>query len=144
MPYAGEYTCANAPKDEAKWKDDNVAERKTFYASATPFDPAADYESQYTKNASSGLTPKTENGKIKLTGENNNAPIAYYNNAPAGTILKLNNPDNGKSTYAIVIGKVPPEDSQSYLVIVNEKTARNLSIKDYSSIELICYTDSVH
>jgi hypothetical protein len=130
-------------KEETKWKDDNVADRKSFYAVEKPFDPAQDYASQYSKIASLGNTPKTETGKIKLIPDNTTAPIVYYNNAAVGTILKLNNPDNGKTTYAVVVGKVSPTDSESYLIVLNERTAKNLSIKDYSSIELTSYSDTL-
>ena len=65
--------------------------------------------------------------------------IVYYNNASIGTILKLSNPDNGKTSYAIVVGKVPVAES-SYLIKASGKVAKALNSKDYSSIEVVCYT----
>ncbi|MCW3125460.1 MAG: hypothetical protein JWO03_1118 [Bacteroidetes bacterium] len=129
------------PKPETiTWKDDRVASRRDFYAAKTAFDPTAEYEPIYNQSASTGLTPKLERGVAKLMDGNAQVQVVYYNNASVGTILRLCNPNNGKVTYAIVVGKIPPTEGNSYLLMLSERVARNLGMKDYSSIESICYT----
>ena len=102
-------------------------------------DPANDYELLYYQNVYSGLTRKSETGVAKLIPDNNAAHICYYNNASVGSVLRLTNPDNGKTAYAIVVGKIPAAENNAFLVKVSDKVARNLSVKDYNSIEVISY-----
>jgi LysM repeat protein len=120
------------------WKTESASERRDNYRTKS-YDPSAEYESMYYQNIYSGLNKKVETGNVKLLIDNVTDNIAYYNNASIGTILKLTNPDNGKTSYAIVVGKVPSTES-SYLVKVSGKVAKALSTKDYSSIEVVCYT----
>jgi hypothetical protein len=129
-------------KDEPQWKVSNVAERREFYAAKVAFDPSGEYESLYgqSQKVQPGVSKKSESGIARLMSNNNSAPSAYYNNAAIGTILKITNPHNGKTTYAVVVGKIPPADSSSYMLILSERVSRSLSIKDYSSVDLICYT----
>ncbi|MCW3125155.1 MAG: peptidoglycan-binding protein, partial [Bacteroidetes bacterium] len=123
------------------WRAESAAVRIEDYRAKTNFDPANEYESLYYQNVYSGLTKKTETGVVKLMSDNNNTDhVVYYNNASVGTILRLTNTDNGKTTYAIVVGKVPPAENNTYLVKLSEKVARNLSIKDYTSVEVVCYS----
>jgi hypothetical protein len=67
--------------------------------------------------------------------------MVCYNNASTGTILKLINPENGKSIYVVVVGKISPAESSSYLLKISDMVARKLSIKDYNSVELVCYVE---
>jgi hypothetical protein len=129
-------------KDEPQWKVSNVTERREFYAVKAAFDPSGEYESLYgqSQKVQLGVSKKSESGIARLMSNNNSAPSAYYNNAAIGTILKITNPHNGKTTYAVVVGKIPPADSSSYMLILSERVSRSLSIKDYSSVDLICYT----
>ena len=124
------------------WIEASTTETREFYTAKAAFDPTAEYESLYSHDEISGQNRKAESGIAKLVNNNNSAPSAYYNNAPVGTILKITNPSNGKTAYAVVVGKIPPGDTHSYLLVISDKVARNLSIKDYSSIELISYSDS--
>jgi hypothetical protein len=124
------------------WKPETTSDVRDYYkAKPETYDPASEYESLYYQNVYSGLTKKTETGVAKFLTDNNTANTAYYNAAPIGTILKLTNADNGKSTYAIVVGKIPPAEENSYLLKLSGKVARNLAAKDYSSVEVVCYTE---
>jgi hypothetical protein len=125
------------------WKAESASERRDYFNSKNSvYDPAAEYESLYYQNVYSGMLKKTETGVAKFQIDNTTANTAYYNNAPIGTILKLTNADNGKSTYAIVVGKIPSAEENSYLMKLSGKVARSLSAKDYSSIEIVCYTEN--
>jgi hypothetical protein len=72
--------------------------------------------------------------------ENTNANIIFYNNAAIGSILKVTNPSNGKTVYAIVVGKVADNET-SYLVKVSSRVAKNLNANDYSRLEVCSYTN---
>lgn len=124
------------------WKTESATDRmENARASARPaYDAASEYESVYYQSVYSGLAKKAERGVAKLTQDNNQAFIAYYNNATVGTILKLTNANNGKSTYAVVVGRVPEVDTGAYMVKLSDRVARSLSLKDYNSVELVCYT----
>jgi hypothetical protein len=124
------------------WKAESASERMEAYRPKATFDPANEYESLYYQNVYSGLTKKSETGVAKLMTDNNASHVVYYNSASVGTIMKITNTENGKTTYALVIGKVPPAENNTYLVKMSEKVARNLSIKDYNSVEVVCYTGS--
>jgi LysM repeat protein len=125
------------------WKAESTSETRDYFKGKNNvYDPSTEYESLYYQNIYSGMTKKTETGVAKFTEDNNTANTAYYNNAPIGTILKLTNGDNGKSTYAIVIGKIPPAEENSFTMKLSGKVARNLSAKDYSSIEVVCYVEN--
>ena len=125
------------------WKGESVSEKRDLYnAKPVTYDPANEYESLFYQNIYSGMTKKSETGVAKFLTDNNTANTAYYNNAPIGTIIKLTNSDNGKSTYAIVVGKIPPAEENSYLMKLSGKVLRNLAAKDYSSIEIVCYTEN--
>jgi LysM repeat protein len=125
------------------WKAETTAETRDYFkGKASTYDPASEYESLYYQNIYSGMTKKTETGVAKFLADNNTANTAYYNNAPIGTIIKLTNADNGKSTYAIVVGKIPPAEENSFTMKLSGKVARNLAAKDYSSIEVVCYTEN--
>lgn len=129
-------------KTVKSWKNESASERMEAYRPKATFDPANEYESLYYQNVYSGLTKKSETGVAKLMTDNNTSHVVYYNSASVGTIMKITNTDNGKTTYALVIGKVPPAENNTYLVKMSEKVARNLSIKDYNSVEVVCYTGS--
>jgi LysM repeat protein len=123
------------------WKGESASETRDYYNSkASANDGAAQYESLYYQNVYSGMTKKTETGVAKFIADNNTTNIAYYNNAAVGTILKLTNTDNGKTTYAIVVGKVAQAEENSYLMKLSGRVGRNLAAKDYSSIEIVCYS----
>ena len=125
------------------WKAETASERRDYYNSkSASYDPATEYESLYYQNVYAGMLKKSETGVAKFLTDNNTANTAYYNNAPIGTILKLTNADNGKATYAIVVGKIPAAEENSYLLKLSGKVARNLAAKDYSSIEIVCYTEN--
>jgi peptidoglycan endopeptidase LytF len=125
------------------WKAETTGDVRDYYQSkSNSYDPATEYQSLYYQNIYSGMNKKTETGVAKFLADNNTANTAYYNNAPIGTILKLTNADNGKSTYAIVVGKIPPTEENSYLMKLSGKVARNLAAKDYTSIEIVCYTEN--
>jgi hypothetical protein len=125
------------------WKGESTSETRDYFKGKTAvYDPATEYESLYYQNIYSGMTKKTETGVAKFVADNTTANTAYYNNAPIGTIIKLTNADNGKCTYAIVVGKVPPAEENSYLLKLSGKVARNLAAKDYSSLEIVCYTEN--
>ncbi|MBS1622796.1 MAG: LysM peptidoglycan-binding domain-containing protein [Bacteroidetes bacterium] len=129
-------------KTVKSWKTESATDRmENARASTRPaYDAASEYESVYYQSVYSGLAKRSERGVAKLTQDNNQAYIAYYNNAAVGTILKLTNADNGKSTYAVVVGKVPDIDTGAYMVKLSDRVARTLSLKDYNSVELVCYT----
>jgi LysM repeat protein len=129
-------------KTVKSWRTEGANDRMDANKPSSVFDPSTEYESMYYQNIYAGLSKKTDKGVAKLLTDNNTAHIAYYNNASVGTILKLTNPDNGKTTYAIVVGKLPPAESNSFMLKLSEKVARNLSVKDYSSIEVVCYTSN--
>jgi LysM repeat protein len=122
------------------WKSESASDRSENMKVKTAYDPATDYESLYYQNVYSGMAKKSETGIAKFLVDNNNANIAYYNNAGIGTILKLTNPGNGKTTYAIVVGKVPQTEENSFLLKLSGKVAKNLNAKDYTSIEVVFYS----
>jgi hypothetical protein len=122
------------------WRPESTSERMEAFRNKPIFDPSAEYETLYYQNVYSGMNKKVESGIAKLLVDNNATNIAYYNNAPIGTILKITNPLNGKSSYAIVIGKIPPTES-SYAVKLGGKVAKGLLAKDYSSLEISCYAN---
>ena len=122
------------------WKNESASDRSDNMKVKTAYDPATDYESLYYQNVYSGMAKKSETGIAKFLLDNNNANIAYYNNAGIGTILKLTNPGNGKTTYAIVVGKVPQTEENSFLLKLSGKVAKNLNAKDYTSVEVVCYS----
>lgn len=124
------------------WKAETASERmENNRASAKPaYDPASEYESVYYQSVYSGMPKKTDKGVAKLTLDNNQAYIAYYNNATVGTILRITNADNGRTTYAVVVGKVPEAETGAYTVKISDRAARAISLKDYTSVELVCYT----
>ena len=130
-------------KSVKSWKVESTSDVRDYYKTKPVSDDAAkEYESLYYQNIYSGMLKKSETGVAKFMSDNTSANTAFYNNAPIGTILKLTNADNGKSTYAIVVGKIPQAEENSYLMKLSNKVARNLSAKDYSSIEIVCYTEN--
>jgi LysM repeat protein len=130
-------------KSVKSWKAESASDVRDYYKGKPAADDAAkEYESLYYQNIYSGMLKKSETGVAKFMADNTSANTAFYNNAPIGTILKLTNADNGKSTYAIVVGKIPQAEENSYLMKLSSKVARNLSAKDYSSIEIVCYTEN--
>ena len=108
--------------------------------SKAAYDPSGEYESVYYQSVYSGLPKKSDKGVAKLTQDNNQAYIAYYNNATVGTILRITNVDNGRTTYAVVVGKVPEAETGAYMVKLSDRAARAITLKDYSSVELVCFT----
>ena len=129
------------PAEATQWKESTTTERRNFYSTRGTFDPSAEYANLYSRSATSDeYTPISERGTGKLIEGNSRAQIVYYNKAVAGTILKLTNPNNGKVTYAIVIGKLPPAESESCMIKMSEKVAKNLQLKDYASVEVAGYT----
>ena len=127
------------PAENTSWKIEGASERMEENRAKPYYDPANEYESLYYQNIYSGMSKKAEAGTVKFLADNNSANIAYYNNASIGSILKLTNPENGKTTYAIVVGKIPPAES-SYLLKLSNKVSKNLNAKDYSNVEVVCYT----
>ncbi|MBS1625226.1 MAG: hypothetical protein JST83_14460 [Bacteroidetes bacterium] len=138
-----EYVYPN-PSQPMRWKDERVTQRREFYNARTAFDPSAEYPVLYDHSASPTMVAVTDRGTARLMDGSTHAQIAYYNNAIIGTVLKVTNPDNGKVTYAVVIGKMPPSDSASYKVKLSQKTARNINLKDYNTVEIACYTPALH
>jgi hypothetical protein len=130
-----------APAAPIAFKEDNITKRENFYAPKTNFDTANQYDSLFMKSASSGLNKKNETGIVKLMNDNSSTPMVCYNNASTGTILQLTNPENGKVVYVVVVGKIPPSESNVYLLKISDMVARKLSIKDYNSVELVCYIE---
>ena len=125
---------------QIKYKEESVSDRREFFApSKMDFDPSADYDQIYAKSATNVMIKKTEKGVAKVMNNNDRVQIAYFNNASIGTILRVVNPDNGKMIYAIVVGKIPPAISSSYMIMLSDWAARKLSMKDYSSVELSYY-----
>lgn len=130
-------------KPAKAWKEESTSGIRDYYkGKSNTYDPSSEYETLYYQNIYSGMVKKSETGVAKFLGDNNSANTAYYNNAPIGTILKLTNADNGKTTYAIVVGKIPAAEENSYLLKLSGKVARNLAAKDYSSIQILCYTEN--
>ena len=127
------------PEANTSWRVESTAERMDANHAKPYYDPANEYESLYYQNIYSGMNKRTEAGTAKFLSDNNTANIAYYNNASIGSILKLTNPENGRTTYAIVVGKIPPTES-SYLLKLSNKVSKNLNAKDYSNVEVVCYT----
>jgi hypothetical protein len=125
------------------WKAESTGSLRDYYRSKPEvYDASAEYETLYYQNVYSGMAKRTEKGVAKLLNDNTTANTAYYNNAPIGTILKLVNSENGKSTFAIVVGKIPEEESNSYLLKLSSKVARNLAVKDYNSVEVVSYVEN--
>ena len=120
---------------------DNISKREKEFATKPNFDAANQYDTLFAKSADGRLNKKSETGIVKLMNDNNSTPMVCYNNASTGTILKLINPENGKSIYVVVVGKISPAESSSYLIKISDMVARKLSIKDYNSVELVCYVE---
>lgn len=132
------------PAESMRWKEERVMERREFYNARKAFDPSAEYATLYSRSASSSLDPVIDRGAVKLMDGSTHAQIAYYNNAAIGTVIKLTNPSNGKVTYAVVIGKLPPTESDSFKIKLSDRAARNIDLKDYNTVEVVCYTPPVH
>ena len=130
-----------APSAAPTYKVDNVAKREKIDHPKAPFDVANEYDSLFARSANAGLNRKTETGVVKFMNDNSNIPMVLYNNACTGTILLLTNPENGKTVYALVVGKIAPTESNIYLLKISDMVARKLSIKEYDSIELTGYMD---
>jgi len=129
-----------ANKTVKSWKDESVSELRDYNKSRS--ENAKELESLYYENIYPGMVMKAERGVAKFLADNSSANIAYYNHAPIGTILKLTNTENGKSTYVIVIGKMPKTEENSCLMKLSGKVASSLSAKDQSNIEVFCYNDN--
>lgn len=127
-----------ATKPVKSWKDESVGEMREYNKGRSE---AAEFESLYYQNIYPGMVLKAESGMAKFLAENNTSNIAYYNNAPIGTILKLTNTENGKSTYAIVVGRLA-QTEESCLLKLSGKVASSLSAKDNSNIQIFCYHDN--
>ncbi len=132
------------PAESMRWKDERVTQRREFYNAKKAFDPSAEYATLYSRSASSSQDPVIDRGAAKLMDGSTHAQIAYYNNAAIGTVIKLTNPGNGKVTYAVVIGKIPPTESDSFKIKLSDRAARNIDLKDYNTVEVVCYTPPVH
>lgn len=122
------------------WRTETASERMESNHAKATYDPASEYESVYYQSVYSGMPKRSDKGVAKLTQDNNQAYIAYYNNATVGTILRITNADNGRTTYAIVVGKVPEAENGAYMVKLSDRAARAISLKDYTSVELVCYS----
>ena len=129
-----------ATKTVKSWKSESIGEVREYYK-AKPDASAAEYESLYYQNIYPGMKLKAEAGLAKVLADKTSSNIAYYNNAPIGTILKLTNTDNGKCTYAIVVGNMP-QTEENCLVKLSGKVASSLSAKDHSNIQIFCYNDN--
>lgn len=123
-----------------EWKEESVSElRETTKAKVKI---RSEYESLYYQDVYPGLTMRSEKGIATFLDDNSTVNMAYYNNAPVGAIIKLINSDNGKSTYAIVIGKMPKAEENKCLMKLSGKTASCLSARGQSNVQIFCYNDN--
>lgn len=76
-----------------------------------------------------GLREVNERGiAVYLADENIDATkmLALHQTAPIGTVVKITNPMTGKSTFAKVVGKFSPNESNRDAIIVITKAAADL------------------
>ncbi len=76
-----------------------------------------------------GLTERAEQGiAVWITDENldSNKMLALHKTAPIGTVIKVTNPMNGKSTFAKVVGKYTENETTKDVIIVITKATADL------------------
>jgi len=76
-----------------------------------------------------GLREVNERGvAVYIADENIDATkmLALHQTAPIGTVIKITNPMTGKSTFAKVVGKFTPNESNKDAIIVITKAAADL------------------
>lgn len=78
--------------------------------------------------------PVTENGMGTWVDDGSiktDISLAMHKTAPAGTIIKLTNPMNGRAKYVKVVGNLPDtDDNKSIIVKISKNTADELGIID--------------
>lgn len=91
-----------------------------------------EYGNVFAAYAQNGLTMKKSRGTAVYLSESTvgNPSLALYNGADIGSILKVTNLMNKKSTYVKVIGRIPGVEASSALLKVSSKVAEQLSVLD--------------
>ena len=78
--------------------------------------------------------PVTENGMGSWVDDGSiktDISLAMHKTAPAGTIIKLTNPMNGRAKYVKVVGNLPDtDDNKSIIIKISKNTAEELGIID--------------
>jgi len=94
--------------------------------------------------------PVTENGMGTWVDDGSiktDISLAMHKTAPAGTIIKLTNPMNGRSKYVKVVGDLPDtDDNKSIIIKISKNTADELGIidKDFRVKLEYSVNDSTH
>ncbi len=112
------------PKDQPELKTKNVKKKDTKIKPDLAEKPASDNGPKKTV---------TENGMGTWVddGSMSEISLAMHKTAPAGTIIRLTNPMNGKVKYVKVIGQLPDtDDNKSIIVKISKNTANELGIID--------------
>ncbi len=91
-----------------------------------------EYGNVFAAYAQNGLTMKKSRGTAVYLSESTvgNPSLALYNGADIGSILKVTNLMNKKSTYVKVIGRIPGVEASTALLKVSSKVAEQLSVLD--------------
>jgi len=94
--------------------------------------------------------PVTENGMGTWVDDGSiktDISLAMHKTAPAGTIVKLTNPMNGRAKYVKVVGTLPDtDDNKSIIIKISKNTADELGIidKDFRVKLEYSVTDTSH
>ncbi len=110
-----------APKQKGKGKSSSAKKSKK-----------EDIQSEYDKSNAAKKTV-TENGMGTWVddGSMSDISLAMHKTAPAGTIIRLTNPMNGKVKYVKVVGQLPDnEDNKQIIIKISKNTASDLHIID--------------
>lgn len=102
------------------------------------------------KKASAPVELPKSNGKIEKISENGIAELAaakpdgpdfyaYHKTAPIGTIIQVQNLDNGQTAYVRVIGAMNNATSATTLVQLSSKAMSRLEIKDQKAKVTLSY-----
>lgn len=81
----------------------------------------------YNRQTNEGMNVLTEKGTavfFEKQGGKNSVYLAFHNATPRGSIIKIFNPGNGKTTYVKVIGKLPDTKQYANSIIGISSTAK--------------------
>ena len=128
------YKEKKAPKE--KTKTDTKTATKSAKADKTKTAKKQDPETIITDKAPENVVkrPVTENGMGSWVDDGSiktDISLAMHKTAPAGTIMKLTNPMNGRAKYVKVVGTLPDTDENKSIIIkISKNTADELGIID--------------
>ncbi|MBL0309407.1 MAG: LysM peptidoglycan-binding domain-containing protein [Bacteroidetes bacterium] len=92
-----------------------------------------EYPSIYGQYASGGFKLKKNRGAANFIDDytSGNPYLAFYNDAETGSIVRVVNPMNKKTTYVKVVGKLPISDTSREIIIkLSNKAANDLGAVD--------------